>query len=50
MPSAFVEINMDAILGLGAVAIAGLVGLVVMVWVVPLLIAALIADALTPHS
>lgn len=41
---------MDAFLGLGAIAITGLVGLIVMVWVVPLLIAALLADALTPRS
>ncbi len=45
-PSRFVEPNVDAILGLAALALTGLVATVAILWLVPLLIAAAIAASL----
>ncbi len=45
-PSRFVEPNVDAIIGLAAFALTGLVATVAILWLVPLLIAAAIAASL----
>ena len=46
LPSRFVEPNVDAIIGLAALALTGLVATVAILWLVPLLIVAAVAASL----